>query len=146
MIPLSVYGMRKLARSKTHLPDTPVCSSVAYSPDGNTIASGSEDQTVYLWDATTGALLNAFTGHTDWIESVAYSPDGTTIASGSGGRHHAPMGYFLIMRTPPWIYPLLVRLSTLTTTRIETVLETHHRSNEGCITGPCFQTDAVVLR
>ena len=58
--------------------------SVAYSPDGNTIASGSEDKTVRLWDAATGRLKNTFTGHTDWIESVAYSPDSRTLASGSG--------------------------------------------------------------
>ena len=49
------------------------------------------------------------------------------------------MGYFLITRTPLWIYPLLVSLSTLTTIQIEMVLETHHRSNEGCITGRPFK-------
>ena len=68
--------------------------SVAYSPDGNTVASGSYSRevfsgmlslvyTVHLWDAATGPLENTFLGHTDEISSLAFSPDGGTLASGS---------------------------------------------------------------
>jgi WD40 repeat protein len=57
--------------------------SVAFSPDGKTIASGSMDKTVKLWDAAMGQELRAFTGHTDDVNSVVFSPDGKTIASGS---------------------------------------------------------------
>ncbi|MDE0426753.1 MAG: T9SS type A sorting domain-containing protein [Candidatus Poribacteria bacterium] len=57
--------------------------SVAYSPDSNTLASGSADNTIRLWGAWTGTHLRILSGHTGWVRSVAFSPDGTTIASGS---------------------------------------------------------------
>ena len=58
--------------------------SVSFSPDGNTLASGSRDTTVRLWDATTGSPLRTLTGHTDGVSSVSFSPDGNTLASASG--------------------------------------------------------------
>ena len=57
-------------------------SSVAFSPNGLTVASGSVDETVRLWDAVTGAHKATLTGHTGWVTSVAFSPDGLTLASG----------------------------------------------------------------
>ena len=59
-------------------------NSVAYSPDGRHIISGSDDQTIRIWDAETGtAVGNTLKGHTYWVKSVAYSPCGLHIISGS---------------------------------------------------------------
>jgi WD40 repeat protein len=58
-------------------------TSVAYSPDGTTLASGGSDGTIILWDvASRTPLGEPLTRHADQVLSVAYSPDGTTLASG----------------------------------------------------------------
>ena len=59
-------------------------TSVAFSPDGKRIVSGSWDKTVRVWDAATGQPVGApLTGHTDWVTAVAFSPEGKRIVSGS---------------------------------------------------------------
>ncbi len=55
--------------------------SVAYSPDGKCLASGSRDKTIKLWDVTTGNERATLKGHTGPVLSVNYSPDGRTLAS-----------------------------------------------------------------
>ena len=58
--------------------------TVAFSPNGQHIVSGSRDCTIRIWDAKTGnAVVRPLEGHTDWVNSVAYSPNGRYIASGS---------------------------------------------------------------
>ena len=57
--------------------------SVAFSPDGTRIVSGSVDKTLRLWDAASGGHLNTLNGHSSSVLSVAFSPDGTRIVSGS---------------------------------------------------------------
>lgn len=58
-------------------------SSIAFSPDGKTIVSGSYDNTMKLWDASNGNLIHDLSGHEDVVRMVAFSPDGKTVASGS---------------------------------------------------------------
>ena len=57
--------------------------SVAFSPDGRTIVSGSEDQTLRLWDLEGNPIGQPFKGHKGRVNSVAFSPNGKFIVSGS---------------------------------------------------------------
>jgi WD40 repeat protein len=56
---------------------------VAFSPDGQRLASASVDQTVKIWDSATGKELFALKGHAGGVERIAFSPDGQRLASGS---------------------------------------------------------------
>ncbi len=62
-----------------------VCS-VAFSPDGTRLVSGSADRTIRLWDVSTGECLETLSGHGHGVWSVAFSPDGTRLISGSADR------------------------------------------------------------
>ncbi|CAE6503577.1 unnamed protein product [Rhizoctonia solani] len=67
-----------------HRGHTSLIWSVAFAPDGNSLASGSWDDTVCIWDAySPSAIGEPLTGHTDSVFSVSYSPLGDIIASGS---------------------------------------------------------------
>ena len=55
--------------------------SVAFSPDGKTLASGSDDRTIKLWDPQTETLSATLKGHQGKVRSVAFSPDGNFLAT-----------------------------------------------------------------
>jgi WD40 repeat protein len=57
--------------------------TIAFSPDGRTIATGSLDATVKLWDVATGRELKTLAGHTLVVNAIDFSPDGKFIISGS---------------------------------------------------------------
>ncbi len=60
--------------------------TLAWSPDGSRIASGSWDKTVQVWEVSSGRLLRTYSGHSDWVYTLAWSPDGSRIASGSDDK------------------------------------------------------------
>ncbi len=61
-------------------------TSVAFSPDGQRLSSGSSDKTVKIWDSATGKELLTLKGHAGSVTSVAFSPDGQRLASASVDR------------------------------------------------------------
>lgn len=61
-------------------------NSVAFSPNGKFVASGSKDNTVKLWDVESGKPIWTFQGHKDEVWSINFSPDGNYIASGSADK------------------------------------------------------------
>ena len=74
------YFLRALVGHERSITD------IAFSPDGQTLASCSYDGTVRLWDAATCEQKHVLTGHPKWVIGLAFSPDGTTLASRGGDR------------------------------------------------------------
>ncbi|CAD8171768.1 unnamed protein product [Paramecium octaurelia] len=74
---VQIHGLSKLDGHSNYV------SSVCFSPDGYTLASGSYDHSIGLWDLKTGQQQAKLNGHSHYVMSVYFSPDGTTLASGS---------------------------------------------------------------
>ncbi|MFX0056578.1 MAG: WD40 repeat domain-containing protein [Promethearchaeota archaeon] len=61
-----------------------LCTSIAFSPQGDVVATGGVDRVVKLWDIRTGELLGKLEGHSYPVLALAFSPDGSRLVSGSG--------------------------------------------------------------
>src|ERR1700737_3227506 len=81
LLPVSPLSAQEPKLRDTLHGHTQVVVSVAYSPDGKTLASASYDGTLKLWDVTSGKERTTLQGHTGCVGSVAYNPDGKTLAS-----------------------------------------------------------------
>ncbi|HBR75839.1 MAG TPA: hypothetical protein DEA78_19570, partial [Cyanobacteria bacterium UBA11159] len=75
----AVYGVKEFNTLEGH---KDWVRSVSFSPDGKTIASGSDDGIIKLWNLEGKELLTLM-GHESRVRSISFSPDGKTIASGS---------------------------------------------------------------
>jgi WD40 repeat protein len=78
---LDLQGRRQGDPLKGH---TDYVSAIAFSPSGQTLLSGSWDQTIKVWNAQTGELIRTFSENEQRILSIAYRSDGQAFAVGSG--------------------------------------------------------------
>ena len=63
--------------------------SVCFSSDGKQIASGSWDNTIKIWNASSGELQSTLTGHTDWVRQVEFIDADTVVSSSDDGTTRA---------------------------------------------------------
>ena len=74
-----VQAARAFFRDYTQVRDS--VNKVAFSPDGDRIASVSTDGYAGVWDVATGEVLLALAGHSGWVNDIAFAPNGETVVS-----------------------------------------------------------------
>lgn len=64
----------------------PVTTAVAVHPQGKLVATAGDDHVVYLWDLSTGTIVQRLRAHQDWVHTLAFSPHGKALASAGSDR------------------------------------------------------------
>jgi len=75
----SIQGQQRLYT----LAATGIVSTLAFSPDGQTLFAGTRERAIKIWDVGTGDLVRILTGNSAWIEAIALSGDGNLLIAGS---------------------------------------------------------------
>ena len=78
---IHLWDARTGEPKRTFTGHTDSVSSLSFSPDGSTLASGSDDKTIRLWDVTTGKNKKTLMGHTKSVSHIAFGRDGGTLVS-----------------------------------------------------------------
>jgi len=80
---IQLWGAHSGRIISIHSGHTDSVNTLAFSPDGKTIASGSKDETIRIWSVKSGQTINTLIGHLGSVNTLAFSPNGKIIASGS---------------------------------------------------------------
>ncbi|MBV9140365.1 MAG: TIR domain-containing protein [Pseudonocardiales bacterium] len=149
---LSISATPYATRLAAH---TSTIGSVAFSHDGHTLATGSDDHTARLWDIHDShhpTPLGVLIGHTSSVHSVAFSPDGRTLATASGDGTarlwdihdlHQPTPLGVLTGHTSWVYSVafspdghtLATASVDHTVRLWDVRDPHQPTPLGVLTG-----------